>query len=120
MGKILVGVQHINQMIDLGARMTGIKLNAQPRLVHRNRWKFYRVDMHAFVAQPPSDGVGQRFIADHDRHDGRLRRYQLVRQLGHTRDEIALVVPQALTPLRLIEHSIHRRADSERLIGRQR
>src|SRR5712691_2009845 len=49
--QVLIRAEEVDQVIDLGARVSGIELNAQPCLVERHGGEFHRVDVYPLGAQ---------------------------------------------------------------------
>ena len=80
-------------MIDVRAAVAGIELDSNACGLHRHGRKRDRIDMDPFFADCPSEVLRFRLVAEPDRNDRCLRRYELVVQVPHQRDEMALVVP---------------------------
>ena len=80
-------------MIDFLAAMSGIQLDSNTCGLDRHARKADGVDMDPFLANCPSELFRLRLVTEPDRNDRSLRRHELVVQVGHPPDEIALVVP---------------------------
>src|SRR5260370_27728374 len=93
-------------MINVLAAVAGIKLDSNAGGLHRHGWKRDGIDMDAFFANCPSKVLRLRLVTEPDRNDRCLRRYELVIQLVHHLDEIALVVPYPPAALPPVPHAL--------------
>ncbi len=93
LGQVLMPLKHVNQMIDVLGAMAGIQLDPKTRGFHRHGRKRDGVDMNAFLANCQRKFVRFGLVAEPDRDDRCLRRYQPIIQLSHAFDEVPLIVP---------------------------
>src|SRR4029077_13564667 len=108
LGEVLVPLQYVEQMVDVRAAMPGVHLAAKPRGIERHGGKPDGIDVNALSANCECKLFGVCVIPEPDRDDRRLSCNELVVQIGHALDEIALIGPQLPAALRLIANNVDR------------
>ena len=98
--------------------MRGRKLSADSRLAHRHHRKREADDVDAQFQQSVGHATGQPGIANHDRHDRVLPRYEAEARRLHPLTEVAGIVSQLaaqlVAGLNQIEHRQGCRRDHRR------